>query len=556
VAVSIDANAGDAPRATGFRSTCLSVWAYASRPLVILIAALLISLAVKIIRLNSRDLWLDETYSAYLAGLSFSNCFKYIVGDVHPPLYYFLLWVWVRLFGNAQPALRLLSVVLSGLGTVGIFVAAKAWMGARAGAFAALLFAFSPLLFVYSLEVRMYMLAICLMTALLALHKSVACESTISSRTLTWRVALYAVFSALLFYTHYAGVFFLTALFADWLFACVLRAVRLRPFLLAVALTAVLTGPWIPVMLHQRARRIDLNDQRTASMHDPSSLLFGATEENEGLKDALSRVARNAAAVAGFFPGPPAVLAALCAAPLAAILLGIGWLVIRGDRLCRLGIFTSAGLGACLFFLGHNNSRYMLPGLPVLFLLMGRVVQWGRETRWPVASPAVAFLVVVVYVLGFARQAGVQHPQPWRNLVKVLDREARPGDIILFSAPYAQTPFDYFAGQAGAVHLREEGFPESIYTWWERQPFKGWGSPIAHASDLDATQSRLIGKSGSETIWLVVFETNYYDPKNALLSRLSASMNAREVVLPPEPASAIPGDQPRLIRIRAGRQAE
>jgi hypothetical protein len=70
---------------------------------ILLCLALLISAVTKIQGVGSRELWLDEAYSAYVAGLPFSHLLQHSIGDVHPPLYYAMLWLWVRFAGNAKP---------------------------------------------------------------------------------------------------------------------------------------------------------------------------------------------------------------------------------------------------------------------------------------------------------------------------------------------------------------------------------------------------------------------------------------------------------------------
>jgi predicted membrane-bound mannosyltransferase len=110
----------------------------------------LIDIAVKLSRLGSRELWLDETYSALLATMPFTDAARYTIADVHPPLFYVLLWVWVRVVGHSEAALRLFSVSLSAFGLVALIFVVRKWLGTRAAAFSSALFALSPMLYVYS----------------------------------------------------------------------------------------------------------------------------------------------------------------------------------------------------------------------------------------------------------------------------------------------------------------------------------------------------------------------------------------------------------------------
>ena len=175
---------------------------FSNWPRVILLLGVAASTIVKLARLNARELWLDETRSAFFATLSFHDLIRYCIGDTAPPLYHVLLWIWVRLhlISNAQADLRIFSVLLSVLGALGMFTLARTWLGTRTwGTFAALLFAFSPILFVYSFEVRQYMLLLCCAIAVLIVHYRVAVES----RPTIGSLLLYCLLATLLFYCHY-----------------------------------------------------------------------------------------------------------------------------------------------------------------------------------------------------------------------------------------------------------------------------------------------------------------------------------------------------------------
>jgi uncharacterized membrane protein len=58
-----------------------------------------------------RSVWLDEANTALIANESLKQIVSSLSRDVSPPLYYFLLSGWVRLFGNSEIVLRLPSVL-------------------------------------------------------------------------------------------------------------------------------------------------------------------------------------------------------------------------------------------------------------------------------------------------------------------------------------------------------------------------------------------------------------------------------------------------------------
>jgi 4-amino-4-deoxy-L-arabinose transferase-like glycosyltransferase len=507
---------------------------------------LLVSTVCKLSALNSRELWMNETYSVFVASLPFAKILRYAAGDVHPPLFYLLLHSWIRVIGDAQAQLRLFSVVLNFLSALAIFVLARRMLGTRFGAYAAALFLLSPMLFVYSLEVRMYALFILLFICLLMVHWLVAVED----RESRWLVVAYGVLSALLFYVQYIGIFIILGLFIHWLMTTAFLRRRIIRLFATGVLILLLVSPGLPVLLHQYHGKTQLIRVRTLSRQNPDAISFGAApnpDEPAGIKVE----AKNAAAMMGFYPAASARLLLLCAIPLVLSLAGIGFLgIIKNDEICRLFCLLTLAVGAGMVILHLASTRYMLPLIPPLVIAIARAVQvLAAKPRWRIPGMALATLILCLYGAGFYRQAVKQHGHPWENLVGVVQQNYHPGDKVIFDALYAQMPFDYFARHM-SFHPQENGFPLSVYDWWEKQGYKGPGGPVIMNSDLDEYVSRL-SASKPKTVWLVLFETPYYDPHDALLARLRQLGQVTEVSLPPDPDVSDPQENPplRLIRI-------
>jgi 4-amino-4-deoxy-L-arabinose transferase-like glycosyltransferase len=520
---------------------------FVKNPFVLFGLVLLVCAIFKLSALNSRELWLNETYSAFVASLPFARILRYAAGDVHPPLFYLLLHSWIQMFGDAQAQLRLFSVVLNFFGSLGMFVLARRMLGIRFGVYAAILFVLSPMLFVYSLEVRMYALLILLFICLLMVHWLVAVEQ----REDRWLIAAYGVLAALMFYVQYIGIFIILGLFIHWLMASAFPRRRFIRLFAAGMLTILLVSPGVPVLLHQYQGKTQLARALTLSRQNPGALSFGAPAQNPAEPGGIKVMAKSAAAMMGFYPATSAPLLALCAIPLVLSLAYAGFLgVIKRDEICRLFCLITLALGVGMFALHLASTRYMLVLIPPLVIAIARAVQVGTaQPRGRLLIIAVATLVLCLYAAGFYRQAVKQHGRPWQNLAGVVQQNYHPGDKVIFDALYAQMSFDYFARHMG-FHPREDGFPISVYDWWEKQDFKGLGGPVIMNSDLDEYLSRL-SASRPETVWLVLNETYYYDPHDALLARLSQLGQVTEVSLPPDPDTPDPQENPplRLIRI-------
>lgn len=119
---------------------------------------LLLAAALRFYCLGCQSLWSDEGNSVALAAASFAEIAQRTAFDIHPPLYYWLLKIWVAIFGSGEVALRSLSAVL-GVGVVWLtWEIARRLFAPGVAHMAALIAALSPLLVYYSQETRMYML--------------------------------------------------------------------------------------------------------------------------------------------------------------------------------------------------------------------------------------------------------------------------------------------------------------------------------------------------------------------------------------------------------------
>ena len=127
-------------------------------PLLVIIITL-VGGWLRIFLLGSKGLWLDETFSIWLAKHSVVDMLQWIVKiDQHPPLYYLLLHYWIALNGDTPYYVRLLSA-LFGAGTIPIiYLIGKRMSGAVMGLAAAVILALSPFNIYFAQETRMYTL--------------------------------------------------------------------------------------------------------------------------------------------------------------------------------------------------------------------------------------------------------------------------------------------------------------------------------------------------------------------------------------------------------------
>src|ERR1700723_2888864 len=118
-------------------------------------------------------LWLDEALTVDRSRLPVSQIAGSVKHDGAPPLYYYLLHFWMRLFGQSDIATRSLS------GVIGVASLPVAWLagnrfGGRVVAWTTVvLLASAPFAVYYATEARMYSLVILLTgCGFLALHRA------------------------------------------------------------------------------------------------------------------------------------------------------------------------------------------------------------------------------------------------------------------------------------------------------------------------------------------------------------------------------------------------
>jgi mannosyltransferase len=114
---------------------------------------------LRILLLGTKGMWLDETFSVWLASHSLAEIMQWIVRiDQHPPLYYIVLHYWMARYGDTPYYVRLLSV-LFGVATIPvIYLTGKRMSGGVLGLAAAVLLALSPFNIYFAQEARMYTL--------------------------------------------------------------------------------------------------------------------------------------------------------------------------------------------------------------------------------------------------------------------------------------------------------------------------------------------------------------------------------------------------------------
>ena len=239
-----DRTADDAPAAAVVERTS---W----HPGIVVAGVVAITVGLVLRFWTRSDLWLDEALTVNVAKLPLRDIPNALRHDGGPPLYYLLLHVWMRVFGDSDGVIRAFGGVTSVASLPLMWLAARRAAGRGAEWVGVVLLISSPFAIRFATEARMYALVILLvLVGYLQLTKALARERP----TAVDLVGL-TLTSGLLMLTHYWSLYLLLAVGAGFVATSALgrpeRRASYRLVLLGIAGGGILFAPWLPVFVYQ-----------------------------------------------------------------------------------------------------------------------------------------------------------------------------------------------------------------------------------------------------------------------------------------------------------------
>ena len=339
--------------------------------------------------------WYDEAVTVGLVRSSFFSMLHTLPkSESTPPLYYVIAWVWSRIFGTTEIALRSLSA-LFGIAAIPVAAAAGRELVSRpAGALTGAFVAASPFLIWYSQEARAYSLYVLL--SALSLFLFARARRSPSRRRLAW----WALASALAVWTEYFAGFLIVAEALFLLYDQSTRRHLKLPLLALAASTALL----VPLVYKQVG-----NGWNTWIAAEPLHYRFKAA--------------------ARWFLGFPSHLWWVLAA---VVLLGLvaGALAARSER--RASLVPLVLAGACVLLplasraVGKDYwlSRNVIAAWVPLAIALAAVLV-SRRTPWYGRGALLALSLTVVALLALRATTIVTDAHKrvdWRGLSRCLER--------------------------------------------------------------------------------------------------------------------------------------
>ena len=418
---------------------------------VVLALILLLAFGLRFYRLDAQSLWNDEGTSVAVAGGDLVAIARDAARDIHPPLYYWLLSGWVRLFGTSETAVRALSALL-GVALVALtYALGQRLIGQRAALVAALVAAIHPFQVTYAQEARMYMLlAVLTAGAVLALVQIVQ-----GARPALAAWAALVLLEVAGLYTHYSFAFVVLILnlaYGLWLVLARHRTGarhRILIWLLSQAAVGVLYLPWLPTAIRQVTTWP--NPAGGAAFLPALTttwrwLVFGPTIENGQvivpLLVAALVVAGGLAAMLAGWMGAPAPHRQWTAGLLAL------WLGLPVLLMFALGLYREAYL------------KFLLVATPAVTLLLACGLlaplppKWRNTRHIPrtthyvlrFAQLVAALLILVPIILALRNYYAdpAYGRDDYRGIAAYVDAVGQPGDAIVLNAPGQQEVFGYY----------------------------------------------------------------------------------------------------------------
>ncbi len=197
---------------------------------------------------KSGGFWLDEAYCWYGAKLSFPfGILEHLYNkDLHAPFYFFVLHFWMKLFGEADLTLKLLSVAFGTLNIPVFYFIGKELKSQKGGLTAAAFAAVNSLLIYYSQEVKFYsFIALLASLSLLFVLKAVNNPSKKNYIGL-------AMVNAAILYTFTIGFLFIAIeAFVFGIYIYKKHPENLKNFAFSYLASALFFIPYMPMFLHQ-----------------------------------------------------------------------------------------------------------------------------------------------------------------------------------------------------------------------------------------------------------------------------------------------------------------
>lgn len=398
----------------------------AQKPLLLVTA---IALVARLLRLTWLGLWTNEGFSVFLAQSSLRALVIGTANDLHPPLFYLLLKLWL-LPGQNLVWLRLLPVAFGTLTVVLVYHVGRRLLGPAVGWWAALFLALAPKHIAYSREARMYI---------------VLAFFTLLSLYLLWRCledpfpgcwSGYVAATLAMMYTQNLGLVFVPGelVIAIVLLAKQRHGQQTRAWLISQALILLGYAPWLPVMVEQTLfRRLPWIE--AATLLD--------------LRISFPHILLGVPPLRGVQQDPWQLAAYLWLV----VVVGAGALFLVRRKEIRVGLWLGLALllpagtllALMLLLPLYQEQQLLVLAAPLALLAGVGVASLPKVGRLAVLGAFLGLVAMPWHSIYFRPIWGDQAAaEGWRELAAYLDAHAAPGDALVINPAAAAPSLDFY----------------------------------------------------------------------------------------------------------------
>jgi hypothetical protein len=433
-------------------------------------------------------MWLDEALTVNIARLPLHQIPGALKRDGAPPLYYVLLHFWMKVFGSSDVGARSLSGVISVATLPVAWLAARRFAGRTAAWVVLILLASSPFAVYYATEVRMYSLVM-LLTAcgVLALQRAL-------EHPRPGNLVATAAVTGLLLYSQYWALYLVAAavvwlVLLWWRGRAALRA-NARWVLGAIVVGIITFLPWVPTFYFQ-SRHTGTPWAPPANYSAIINAITGFTDNQATNSSAGSNQGR----LLAIFYFLLAFLAVFGAAR-DRYHVELDIRTRRPSRGMAFVVFATlaAAVTGGLLTSSAFSPRYASVVYVPLLLLVGLGALTLIDVRVRTAIMAIAAVAGLALAVENVWTPRTQAP----GVARVLDTEARPGDLVAF-CPDQLGPSVARLVAPGRLQMTTfpRGTPPTFVDWVDYKAAAQAESPAAFAR-------RLVQAAGStHRIWAV-----------------------------------------------------
>lgn len=197
------------------------------------------------VSLLGNNIWGDEAYTLGVVNNTFKDIIKITSEDVHPPLYYILLKIFLTFFHNKLLWSKIFSILPYLVVLVNGTILVKRTLGEKIATLFALFFVCSPFLLRYAVEIRMYSLAACFV-----FFSAISAYDFFVNYNYANCIKL-SIYSLCAMYTHYFALISIMIIYGI-LLLCIIKSKRnVYKYVLSVFILFIGYMPWIKIFILQ-----------------------------------------------------------------------------------------------------------------------------------------------------------------------------------------------------------------------------------------------------------------------------------------------------------------